>query len=598
MPRTAERFKDDSRDMRRSIRPARARLTTSAIAFLLAAVGCTGAPDGEIKVRPPGPECVQASEFSPDIDETITFVDPDPLQLETASPDDVGLDPELLESGAENAGLSSTIASMLVIRHGKLVYERYFNGSAASHSNSVFSLSKSILSLLTGVAADDGSLQLDTPISEILPAELVPRDDGLTVQHLLTMSGGLEWDEVEDSDEFDVLSTLSRDRTSAPGEEFAYSTGLTHVLSAVLTESTGRSTCDFAHERLFAPLGVTPEHWGRGSDGYYVGGDVLWLTPREIARFGQLVLQDGVWDGERLVDPAWLEESLSSAWNFGCPTDYRSAAPGGSGYGYLWWHSESEGLSIWSAQGAWGQSLLIVPELDMVVVVTHHAWPRPLPEPVTAKQLLRWFVLPSVLNAPDATAPDRCPLPDTFRVRADGTRETRLTSHPAIDIPYSWSPDGERIAFHSNRDLNFEIYTMAADGSDVRRLTHDFAPDVFPVWSPDGRSIAFSSQRGGTFDLYRMNPDGSGQERLTDFGTEDLHPTWSSDGRRIAFIRAERGAGGEGTLWVMKPDGSDPRRLLEQPVQFPAWSPDGTRIAFGMLLGEEWSGSSISARAP
>jgi CubicO group peptidase (beta-lactamase class C family) len=137
------------------------------------------------------------------------------------------LDPELLDAGADNAGLSRAIASMLVIRHGKLVFERYFNGSEASHANSVASLSKSILSLLTGVAIDDGSLRLDTPISQILPADLVPRDDGLVVRHLLTMSGGLEWDEAEDSDEFDVRGTLRRDRTSPPGAEFAYSTGLT-----------------------------------------------------------------------------------------------------------------------------------------------------------------------------------------------------------------------------------------------------------------------------------------------------------------------------------------------------------------------------------
>ena len=306
---------------------------------------------------------------------------------------------------------------MLVIRHGKLVFERYFNGTEASHANSVASLSKSILSLLTGVAIEDGSLQLDTPISQILPAELVPRDDGITVRHLLTMSGGLEWDENEDSDEFDVLGTLSRDRTSPPGEEFAYSTGLTHVLSGVLTEATGLSTCDYAFQRLFAPLGVTPEHWDRGSDGYFVGGDLLWLTPRDIARFGQLVLQDGVWDGVSLVDPAWVEQSLSSVWDLGCSSD-----PDSAGYGYLWWHSEAGGLSIWSASGWGGQSLLIVPELDMVVVVTQHIWPYPPPGSVTPQHLLRWFVLPSVLDAPDAT-PDPCPPSDVYRVRADGTRE-------------------------------------------------------------------------------------------------------------------------------------------------------------------------------
>jgi Tol biopolymer transport system component/CubicO group peptidase (beta-lactamase class C family) len=522
-----------------------------------------------------------------DIERSNTYVDRHPLELATASPEDVGLDPALLEAGAENAGLSKAIASMLVIRHGKLVFERYFNGSEASHANSVASLSKSILSLLTGAAIEDGTLRLDTPISEILPADVIPRDDGLTVRHLLTMAGGLEWDEDADSDQFDVRATLSRARASAPGEAFDYSTGLTHVLSAVLTESTGRSTCEYAFDRLFAPLGVSADHWDRGSDGYFVGGDLLWLTPRDIARFGQLVLQRGAWDGRSLIDPGWLEQSLSDAWDFGCPADYRSTAPGSSGYGYLWWRSLAGGRTTWSASGWGGQSLIIAPDLDLAVVVTQYIWPSPPPESVVPIRLFRGFVLPSVRDLPTSTDPDPCPLADIYRIGADGTGETRLTSHAAMDLPYSWSPDGERVAFHSDRDLNFEIYTMAADGSDVRRLTHDFAQDAFAVWSPDGGSIAFASRRDGTSDIYRMRSDGTGLERLARSDTEDDRPTWSPDGTRIAYIRGEVDAGQGGALWSMRADGSDPRRLTDELVEFPAWSPDGARIAFGIRADGE-----------
>ena len=182
----------------------------------------------------------------------------------------------------------------------------------------------------------------------------------------------------------------------------------------------------------------------------------------------------------------------------------------------------------------------------------------------------------------DATI-SACPAADVYRARADGSDPVRLTDQASIDIPYSWSPDGERIAFHSDRDLNLEIFTMAADGSDVRRLTRDFDVDAFPSWSPDGGAIAFSSERGGTFDIYVMSSDGSGQRALTSFQSDDIHPTWAPDGTRIAFIRSEVPPGGYGPLWVMDADGSHARRLLKDPlVEFPAWSPDGTRIAFGM----------------
>jgi CubicO group peptidase (beta-lactamase class C family) len=211
-------------------------------------------------VLPTSPECRHAAESAAQAGPHLAFEDPDPHPWETATPDDVGLDGDLLSAAASNVALSDRAASFLVIRHGKLVFERYFNGSGATEANTLASLSKSILSLLVGIAIDQGELDLDTPISELLPDALLPRDDGLTVRHLLTMSSGLEWDENEDSDVLDVRGTLDRPRASAPGEAFNYNTGLTHVLSAVLTHASGRSTCDDARGRLFAPLGVTADH--------------------------------------------------------------------------------------------------------------------------------------------------------------------------------------------------------------------------------------------------------------------------------------------------------------------------------------------------
>jgi Tol biopolymer transport system component len=228
---------------------------------------------------------------------------------------------------------------------------------------------------------------------------------------------------------------------------------------------------------------------------------------------------------------------------------------------------------------------------------------------------------------------------DIYFMEADGSRQTRLTDHPANDVAPVWSPDGSLIAFQSDRDNigsgRPDIYVMNADGSNVRRLTTHPADDEAPEWSPDGTKIAFNSSRddrpGGVRQLYVMNADGSGQTRLT-FGNSvqpklswspdgskiafasfdgplpdinriftinvsngtvspltsvtlpETHnsPDWSPDGRQLAFTRSLSGAGGSAEVYVVNADGSSPRNLTNNSVDdsFPEWSPDGSAIAF------------------
>jgi len=183
---------------------------------------------------------------------------------------------------------------------------------------------------------------------------------------------------------------------------------------------------------------------------------------------------------------------------------------------------------------------------------------------------------------------------DIFRIRADGTGLARLGAHPERDIAYSVSSDG-RIAFHrvegdSPETSSADVYTMAFDGSDLRRLTDDPAIDAFPSWSRDGTRIAFASERAGKQELYVMNADGTDQVRLLhiDDDLDETHPTWSPDGEQIAFVRSIIPPGSAGGLWVMNADGSDAHLLLGAPlVVFPRWSPDGTRIAFQHRVGRE-----------
>lgn len=170
-----------------------------------------------------------------------------------------------------------------------------------------------------------------------------------------------------------------------------------------------------------------------------------------------------------------------------------------------------------------------------------------------------------------------------YVVNADGTDLTKLTTDGANMYP-SWSPDGSRIAFASDRDAgNWDIYVMNADGSGVTRLTADPGYDSSPNWSPDGSKIAFSSTRGdGSFDIYVMNADGSNVTRLTDDPAFDASPDWSPDGTRLAFTTDRDGPGVNYEIYAMNADGSAVIRLTNDPDpnDSPDWSPDGTKIAY------------------
>ena len=283
-----------------------------------------------------------------------------------------GIDPEVIGEGLAQLAESPTRQSLIIMRNGYIVYERYFNGSRAADSNNIASVSKSMLSALVGIAIDRGDfVSADDRIADYLPeyvsANADPRLRELTLHHMLTMTHGLDWDENDASRRLNrsenwVADILSIPVSDEPGARFRYSTGASQVLSAVLTEATGMNACEFAHRYLFAPLGIEAEFWGLDPQGYFTGGHSVSMTAREVARFGQLFLDEGAWQGERIVPGWWVAASTAPQIDIG--NNY-------AGYGYYWWLNQIAAYDMYSALGAGGQTLHVIPALEIVLVTTH-----------------------------------------------------------------------------------------------------------------------------------------------------------------------------------------------------------------------------------
>lgn len=314
--------------------------------------------------------------------------------LKISTPEEQGLDPLLLARLYYEAAKLETLYGLLVIKNGHLVAERYFNEGSIDQVSGRQSTTKSFTSALVGIALDRGCIQsLDQKMMDFFPEfedELEdPRKKRITMRHLLQMRGGYP-DEERTSPLFEVMFFQGNWRfvphlvdfplESEPGTKFHYSNLTSHLLGVIVARACDTDLVAFSQQHLFSPMNAEVRGWQVDDEGYYWGCGELYVTARDMAKFGLLFLDGGVYDGKRIISADWVEASLER-YSEKIVRGWLTSRYGSfydRGYGYQWWSSKSGAHYFWYASGHGGNYIVLLRELDMVIVTTadplHDKW--------------------------------------------------------------------------------------------------------------------------------------------------------------------------------------------------------------------------------
>ena len=279
-----------------------------------------------------------------------------------------------LESAAKAASELPRLKSLLVSHRGTIAFERYFNGARAAQPANIKSASKSVISALVGIAISRGHIKsVDQKILDYFPelaSDPEPKKREITVEDLLTMRSGLEstsgrnygaWVQSPNW----VRFVLRRPLVDEPGKRVEYSTGSSHLLSAILTKATKRSTWQFAQESLAKPLGFTLAKWPADPQGIYFGGNEMLITPRQMVEFGELYLNNGKAGDQQILPKSWIDQTQIGRGRSRWGSDRE--------YGMGFWIRELAGQDSYYAWGYGGQFIFIVPGKQLVIVTTSRA---------------------------------------------------------------------------------------------------------------------------------------------------------------------------------------------------------------------------------
>ena len=292
----------------------------------------------------------------------------------TSTPEEQGMDSTTL-ANLIDFGATHELESLLVIRHGTIIAEAYYAPFRAGVKHRINSATKSIVGTLIAIALREGLLDsLDHRVMDFFSdrtiANLDDNKKAITIENLLDMTSGLDWTEplgggrpesmmaMERSADWEQF-VLDRPMATEPGGKFNYNSGNPQLLSAILTGLTGQSALDYARKRLFGPLGISDVFWRSDPHGISIGGYGLFLQPRDMAKFGYLYLHDGVWEGDQIIPPSWIDRIRHAT----IPMNLMNLR-----YANLFWVASDS--NAYFANGYHGQRIFVMPALDIVAVAT------------------------------------------------------------------------------------------------------------------------------------------------------------------------------------------------------------------------------------
>ncbi|WP_247510188.1 serine hydrolase [Bradyrhizobium sp. 157] len=297
-------------------------------------------------------------------------------QWPTSTPEEQGMDPAALAKLVE-FGTSRSFDSLLIVRHGKIVLDAYYAPYAADIPHITNSATKAVIGTLMAIASKDGLLDsTDRRMLDFFAdrsvANVDERKKAITVQSLLDMTSGIDWEEslsgrpvsmiaMERSPDW-IKFILDRQMSSAPRDIFNYNSGNSHLLSAIITKLTGLNASDYAKARLFGPLGISTWNWRRDPQGISTGGYGLALLPRDMAKIGYLYLRHGEWEGKPLVPRGWVERTSDATVNMNSKREPELR------YSNFFWALPKK--QVYMAVGYHCQVIMVFPKLDIVAVTT------------------------------------------------------------------------------------------------------------------------------------------------------------------------------------------------------------------------------------
>ncbi len=303
-----------------------------------------------------------------------TFASAQINEIERSTPEEQGVPSKALIALFDSLHLmpQTDIHSMIVMRHGKIVGEFYPAPFAPQYQHTQYSSSKTLVSMAVGIAVDENRLRITDRVAtffpESLPDSISPRLAAMTVRDLLTMTSGIKPDWAMRSKGREWIKTfLGKEVVNRPGEVFAYDSMVTYMLSAIVQKVTGMKVLDYLKMKLFTPMGISVVNWEESPEGVNTGGWGLHIQSESLAKVGQMWLDGGVWNGQQLISKKWIAQMSTKQANGG---DY--------GYGFQTWMCAWPGTV--RADGALGQYVIVVPDKDVVIVLTEASFTNGKPQ--------------------------------------------------------------------------------------------------------------------------------------------------------------------------------------------------------------------------